>query len=317
MAAHWAGALCAGILLAHRPDRTGTDMAPDCSKLPRAAAGAPDGPVPTRPDNLVEIAGVHFSFGTRAILTDLNMTVPRGKLVVIMGGSGSGKTTVLRLIGGMLTPQSGQIRIDNVLLDPNDTANLYALRRKMGMLFQQGALFTDLTAFDNVAFPLREDTDLPESMIRDLVLLKLQVVGLRNAAGMKPAEMSGGMARRVALARAIALDPPLVMYDEPFAGLDPIAKGVIANLIRTLNDALGLTSIVVSHDVQESLAMADSIYFLSGGSIIAHGTPAQIRASQHPYVVQFIHGAKDGPVPFDYPGPTFAEDLGLAPPPAG
>jgi phospholipid/cholesterol/gamma-HCH transport system ATP-binding protein len=291
-------------------------MAPDCTHIPRADPGIAEVPAPAPADNLVEITGVHFSFGKRAILTDLNMTFPRGKLTVIMGGSGSGKTTILRLIGGMLRAQAGQIRIDNVLLDTNDTASLYALRRKMGMLFQQGALFTDLTAFDNVAFPLRENTDLPESMIRDLVLLKLQVVGLRNAARLKPAQLSGGMARRVALARTIALDPPLVMYDEPFAGLDPIAKGVIANLIRTLNDALGLTSIVVSHDVAESLAMADSIYFLSGGSIIAHGTPAQIRASRLPYVVQFINGAKDGPVPFDYPGPTFAEDLGLAPAPA-
>ncbi len=274
---------------------------------------------PTQPPstgNFVEIAALSFAFDTRPILSDLTMTFPRGKLVVIMGGSGSGKTTILRLIGGMLTPQSGQIHIDNVLLDTNNTAGLYALRKKIGMLFQQGALFTDLTAYDNVAFPLRENTDLNESMIRDLVLLKLQVVGLRNAARLKPAEMSGGMARRVALARAIALDPPLVMYDEPFAGLDPIAKGVIANLIRKLNDALGLTSIVVSHDVAESLAMADYIYFLSGGKIIAQGTPAQIRASQLPYVVQFIHGAKDGPVPFDYPGATLDQDLGLTPRPA-
>lgn len=269
---------------------------------------------PPSPDNYVEITALRFAFDTRPILSDLTMAFPRGKLVVIMGGSGSGKTTILRLIGGMLTPQAGQIHIDKVLLDTDDTAGLYALRRKIGMLFQQGALFTDLTAYDNVAFPLRENTDLPESMIRDLVLMKLQVVGLRNAAHLKPAELSGGMARRVALARAIALDPPLVMYDEPFAGLDPIAKGVIANLIRKLNDALGLTSIVVSHDVAASLAMADTIYFLSGGSIIAQGTPAQIRASQVPYVVQFIHGAKDGPVPFDYPGPTLAQDLGMAPP---
>lgn len=263
--------------------------------------------------NFVEIAALHFSFGTRPILSDLNMVFRKGKVTAIMGGSGSGKTTILRLIGGMLTPQSGQIRIDNVLLDTGDSRQLYELRQKMGMLFQQGALFTDLTAFDNVAFPLRENTDLPESMIRDLVLLKLQVVGLRNAAGLKPADMSGGMARRVALARTIALDPPLVMYDEPFAGLDPIAKGVIANLIRTLNDALGLTSIVVSHDVEESFAMADFIYFLYEGKIIAQGTPAQIRASALPYVVQFIHGAKDGPVVFDYPGPSLAQDLGLAP----
>lgn len=283
----------------------------ELAEEPRTTTAAADGKL----DHFIDIDNVHFAFDSREILSGLSMTFQRGKVVVIMGGSGSGKTTILRLIGGMLTPQSGRILINGTVLDTGNTKALYALRREMGMLFQQGALFTDLTAYDNVAFPLRENTDLPESMIRDLVLLKLQVVGLRNAASLKPAEMSGGMARRVALARTIALDPPLVMYDEPFAGLDPIAKGVIANLIRKLNDALGLTSIVVSHDVAESLAMADYIYFLSGGKIIAQGTPAQIQASQVPYVVQFIHGAKDGPVPFDYPGTTMAQDLGLAPRP--
>jgi phospholipid/cholesterol/gamma-HCH transport system ATP-binding protein len=285
---------------------------PELTDVPFTPAAPFVSPV-GKPDNFIEMHDVHFSFDTRDILSSLSMTVPRGRIVVIMGGSGSGKTTILRLIGGMLTPQSGRILINGTVLDTSDTGQVYALRRQMGMLFQQGALFTDLTAFDNVAFPLREQTNLSEEIIRDLVLMKLEVVGLRNAAGMKPADMSGGMARRVALARTIALDPPLVMYDEPFAGLDPIAKGVIANLIRTLNDALGLTSIVVSHDVAETLAMADFIYFLSGGKIIAQGTPAEIRASTIPFVVQFIHGAKDGPVPFDYPGRTLAADLGLPP----
>ncbi|MBI1890195.1 MAG: ABC transporter ATP-binding protein [Burkholderiales bacterium] len=261
--------------------------------------------------NLVEIRDLHFSYGERPILADLNMDFPRGKVVAVMGGSGSGKTTILRLIGGQLQPSSGSITIDSEPVRAADIAALYALRRKMGMLFQYGALFTDLTVEENVAFPLREHTDLPEELIHDLVLLKLHAVGLRNAAQLKPAEISGGMARRVALARAIALDPQLIMYDEPFAGLDPISMGVIARLIRKLNDALGSTSILVSHDVHESFAIADYVYFLSQGKIVAHGTPADMAASSDPYVKQFVHAEPDGPVPFHYPGASLAQELGL------
>ncbi|RFB71303.1 ABC transporter ATP-binding protein [Herbaspirillum sp. 3R11] len=239
------------------------------------------------------------------------MDFPRGKVIAVMGGSGSGKTTILRLIGGQLRPQSGTLTVDGENVPSLATRDLYRLRRKMGMLFQNGALFTDMTVFDNVAFPLHEHTDLPEELIRDLVLLKLNAVGLRNAASLKPAEISGGMARRVALARAIALDPALIMYDEPFAGLDPISMGVTANLIRKLNDALGSTSILVSHDVNESFGIADYVYFLSAGKIVAQGTPDEMRASQDPYVKQFVHAEADGPVPFHYPGRSLAEDVGL------
>lgn len=239
------------------------------------------------------------------------MDFPRGKVVAVMGGSGSGKTTILRLIGGQIQPQSGSVTVDGQKVNGLDAKSLYALRRKMGMLFQHGALFTDLTVFENVAFPLREHTDLTEELIRDLVLMKLHAVGLRNAAALKPSEISGGMARRVALARAVALDPQLIMYDEPFAGLDPISMGVIANMIRRLNDVLGSTSILVSHDVHESFAIADYVYFLSSGKIVAHGTPQQMLASEDPYVKQFVHAEPDGPVPFHYPGRSLAEDLEL------
>lgn len=239
------------------------------------------------------------------------MDFPRGKVVAVMGGSGSGKTTILRLIGGQLQPQEGTLQVDGENVPGMATRQLYLLRRKMGMLFQNGALFTDMTVFDNVAFPLREHTDLDEQLIRDLVLMKLNAVGLRNAAQLKPAEISGGMARRVALARAIALDPLLIMYDEPFAGLDPISMGVTANLIRRLNDALGSTSILVSHDVNESFGIADYVYFLSQGKIVAQGTPADMRESTDPYVKQFVHAETDGPVPFHYAGKSLAEDLGL------
>jgi phospholipid/cholesterol/gamma-HCH transport system ATP-binding protein len=261
--------------------------------------------------NLVEIRDLSFSYGARPILSGLRMDFARGKVVAVMGGSGSGKTTILRLIGGQLAPQAGTIEIDGKGVDPRDNKGLYAMRRKMGMLFQHGALFTDLTVFENVAFPLREHTDLPEELIRSLVLLKLQAVGLRNAAQLKPAEISGGMARRVALARAVALDPELIMYDEPFAGLDPISMGVTANLIRRLNDALGSTSIVVSHDVHETFLIADYVYFLSQGKIVAQGTPDEMTASSDPYVKQFVHAEADGPVPFHYPGRSLAEDLQL------
>ncbi|MDB5838058.1 MAG: transporter ATP-binding protein [Herminiimonas sp.] len=261
--------------------------------------------------NLVEIRDLHFGYGDRPILAGLQMDFPRGKVIAVMGGSGSGKTTILRLIGGQLAPQNGTVKVDGQTVHALGLKELYGLRRKMGMLFQHGALFTDLTVFENVAFPLREHTDLPESLIRDLVLLKLNAVGLRNAAELKPAEISGGMGRRVALARAIALDPELIMYDEPFAGLDPISMGVTANLIRRLNDALGSTSILVTHDVHESFSIADYVYFLSQGKIVAKGTPQEMLASSDPFVRQFVHAEPDGPVPFHYPGRSLAEDLGL------
>lgn len=262
-------------------------------------------------ENLVEIRDLQFGYAERTVLSGLNMDFARGKLIAVMGGSGSGKTTILRLIGGQLRPQSGSVKVDGTSVHTLAKKELYVLRRRMGMLFQFGALFTDLTVFDNVAFPLREHTDLREELIRDLVLMKLHAVGLRNAAYLKPAEISGGMARRVALARAIALDPQLIMYDEPFAGLDPISMGVTANLIRRLNDALGSTSILVSHDVHESFAIADYVYFLSQGKIVAQGTPQQMMESDDPYVRQFVHAQPDGPVPFHYPGRSIAEDLGL------
>lgn len=261
---------------------------------------------------LVDIRDLHFGYNERPILSGLTMQFERGKVVAVMGGSGSGKTTVLRLIGGQIAAQSGSVVVEGEDVARLNQASLYRLRRRMGMLFQHGALFTDLSVFDNVAFPLREHTKLPEAMIHDLVLMKLHAVGLSNAASLKPSEISGGMARRVALARAIALDPQLIMYDEPFAGLDPISMGVTANLIRNLNDALGSTSILVSHDVHESFLIADYVYFLSRGRIVAHGTPQQMRESEDPYVKQFVNAQADGPVPFHYPGRSIDELLGLA-----
>ncbi len=261
--------------------------------------------------NLVEIRDLQFSYGGRTILSGLNMDFPRGKVIAVMGGSGSGKTTILRLIGGQISPQHGHVKVDGQTVHTLKTDGLYALRRKMGMLFQHGALFTDLSVFDNVAFPLREHSNLPESMLHDLVLMKLNAVGLRNAAKLKPSEISGGMARRVALARAVALDPQLIMYDEPFAGLDPISMGVTATLIRNLNNALGSTSILVSHDVHETFVIADYVYFLSQGKIVAQGTPKEMLESTDPYVKQFVHAEHDGPVPFHYPGKSLADDIGL------
>jgi phospholipid/cholesterol/gamma-HCH transport system ATP-binding protein len=265
---------------------------------------------PTVP-NLVDIRDLHFSYGQRPILSGIAMEFPRGKVIAVMGGSGSGKTTILRLIGGQLQAGAGSIQIDGTEVDPRDARRMYAMRRRMGMLFQHGALFTDLSVFENVAFPLREHADLPEELLHDLVLMKLHAVGLRNAAQLMPAEISGGMARRVALARAMALDPQLIMYDEPFAGLDPISMGVTAKLIRSLNDVLGSTSILVSHDVTESFSIADYVYFLSQGKIVAQGTPAALRASSDPFVHQFVNAEADGPVPFHYPGASLAQDLGL------
>ena len=237
------------------------------------------------------------------------MTIPRGKIVAIMGGSGCGKTTILRLIGGQLRPQSGQVRVGGQSVPDLPPSGLYELRRRFGMLFQFGALFTDMSVFENIAFPMREHTSLPEELIRDLVLMKLQAVGLRGAAQLMPVELSGGMARRVALARAIALDPLLVLYDEPFAGLDPISLGVVGQLIRHLNDALSITSIVVTHDVYESLKIVDYLYFVSEGRIVASGTPEEVHASSDPFVRQFVDGAPDGPVPFHYPAPAYREEI--------
>ncbi len=258
---------------------------------------------------LVQIDNVTFAYDARTILKGISLTIPKGKVVAIMGGSGCGKTTLLRLIGGQVKPSKGNIRVGGKVVAELENDELYALRRKMGMLFQFGALFTDMSVFENVAFQMREHTDLPESMIRDLVLMKLNAVGLRGAAKLMPSELSGGMARRVALARAIALDPMLMMYDEPFAGLDPISLGVIGKLIRQLNDALGATSILVTHDVAESLSIVDYVYFVSDGKIVAQGTADEIRASEEPFVRQFVGGLPDGPVPFQYPAKPYAEDL--------
>ena len=265
--------------------------------------------VPASP-NAVEMAGVTYGYDrTRSVLSGIDMMIPRGKVVAIMGGSGCGKTTLLRLIGGQIRAQAGTVLVDGQDVSTFDRDGLFALRRKIGMLFQFGALFTDLSVFENVAFPIREHTDLPEALIHDLVTMKLHAVGLRGAAGLRPAELSGGMARRVALARAVALDPMLVLYDEPFAGLDPISLGVVGQLIRQLNDALGSTSIVVTHDVYESLKIVDYLYFVSAGRIIAQGTPAEVRASTDPFVRQFVDGEPDGPVPFHYPARPYAEEF--------
>jgi phospholipid/cholesterol/gamma-HCH transport system ATP-binding protein len=252
---------------------------------------------------------VRFAYGEREILRGIDLTVQRGQVVAIMGGSGCGKTTLLRLIGGQLRAGSGKVEVDGRDLGRLSTDALYVMRRRMGMLFQFGALFTDMSVFDNVAFPLREHTALPDELIHDLVLMKLQAVGLRGAQSLMPAELSGGMARRVALARAVALDPMLMLYDEPFAGLDPISLGVTGQLIRRLNDALGAASIMVTHDVKVSLDLVDYVYFVSNGGIVARGTPEEIRTSDDPFVRQFVHAEADGPVPFHYPAPPLASLL--------
>ncbi|WP_201747035.1 ABC transporter ATP-binding protein [Limnohabitans sp. TS-CS-82] len=268
-------------------------------------------PLNTNPDALVELRDIRFGYGERVILDGITLTVPRGKVTALMGASGGGKTTVLRLIGGQYRAQSGSLTFDGQEIASLDPAGLYAVRRRMGMLFQFGALFTDLSVFDNVAFPLREHTDLSESMIRDIVLMKLEAVGLRGARNLMPSEVSGGMARRVALARAMALDPQLVMYDEPFAGLDPISLGTAARLIRQLNDTLGLTSVIVSHDLDETFHIADQVIVLANGKIAAQGTPEEVRHSTDPLVHQFVSAAPDGPVRFHYPGPSVAQDFGV------
>ena len=285
----------------------------------------PTSPVPSSPeppaalgsgapsDALITIDYVTFGYpGGRVILNDVSLQFARGKVTAILGGSGCGKTTLLRLIGGVYAPQEGSVSFDGKRVDARDQDALFRLRRRLGMLFQFGALFTDLSVFDNVAFPLREHSSLEESMIRDIVLMKLNAVGLRGAAQLRISEISGGMARRVALARAIALDPECLMYDEPFAGLDPISMGVTANLIRTLNDTTGATSLMVSHDVQECFAICDYAYLLSSqGRVVAHGRPEELSASEDPEVRQFIRGEPDGPVRFHYPAKPLAQELGV------
>ncbi len=265
----------------------------------------------TNPDSLVELRDIRFGYGERVILDGISLTIPRGKVTALMGASGGGKTTVMRLIGGQYRAQSGSLTFDGQEVASLNPTDLYAVRRRMGMLFQFGALFTDLSVFDNVAFPLREHTDLNESMIRDIVLMKLEAVGLRGARDLMPSEVSGGMARRVALARAMALDPELIMYDEPFAGLDPISLGTAARLIRQLNDTLGLTSVIVSHDLDETFHIADQVIVLANGKIAAQGAPDEVRNSTDPLVKQFVTAAPDGPVRFHYPGPSVAQDFGV------
>lgn len=264
---------------------------------------------------VVAFRDMRFGYGDRPVIDRVSLEIPRGQVVALMGGSGVGKTTLLRLISGLIEPQQGHVEVFGKALDRHDARQLFEVRRRMGLLFQFGALFTDLTCFENVAFPLREHTKLSESMIHDLVMLKLECVGLRGAANLKPSEISGGMARRVALARAIALDPELILYDEPFAGLDPISLGVTANLIKALNAALGATSVVVTHDVAESFAIADRVVVFApsptGARLIAQGTPQELRHSDDPFLRQFLDGQADGPVRFHYPADPIEQTLGL------
>jgi phospholipid/cholesterol/gamma-HCH transport system ATP-binding protein len=260
-------------------------------------------------DCIVTIENLSFARNRHIIFDDISFTIPRGKITAVMGPSGTGKTTLLNLIGAQLAPQKGRILVNGQNLAKLSKKELYIARRQMGLLFQSGALFTGLNAFENVAFPLREHTKLPESMIQDIVLMKLEAVGLRGAKDLMPSELSGGMARRVALARAIALDPELMMYDEPLTGLDPIAKGVILQLIQKLNQALGITSIMVSHDIPECFSIADKIVILADGKIVGEGTPEEIKQSQDPSVKQFILGLPDGKIPFQYPAENFSEEL--------
>ncbi len=276
-------------------------MTASASDLPGASTGAAD--------NLVEISDVHYSVGGRAIFSGLDITIPRGKITAVMGPSGTGKTTLLRLMTGQIKPDRGRIIVDGQNVAELSTAELYRLRQRMGMLFQNGALLTDIDVFENVAFPLREHTRLPESIIRNIVLTKLQAVGLRGAWALHPSELSGGMARRVALARAMAMDPALLIYDEPFAGLDPISLGVILRLVKQTNDALGITSIVVSHDVEEIASIADLSYILSAGKVVASGNPQALKANDSELVRQFMNGLPDGPVAFHYPAPDYREQL--------
>lgn len=260
-------------------------------------------------DDLVKVNNLHFNRGDKVIFSGIDLALRKGKITALLGPSGTGKTTLLHLLGGQLQPLKGSVQVFGQEV-PNLSRNeLFKLRSRMGVLFQSGALFTDMSVYDNVAFPLRVHTSLPESMVRDLVLIKLEAVGLRGARDLMPAELSGGMARRVALARAIALDPELLMYDEPFAGQDPISMGVLVQLVKHLNQALGLTSVIVSHDLVEALSIADYAYILAGGKVIAEGTPAELEASNQDEVRQFVGGLPDGPVAFNYPAASFADDL--------
>jgi len=259
--------------------------------------------------SLIKIRDLHFSRGERKIFDGINLDIPRGKVTAIMGPSGTGKTTLLKLIGAQLQPDQGSLEVDGEDVHRISKKSLYQLRQKMGMLFQSGALLTDLNVYENVAFPLREHTQLPESLIRPLVLTRLHSVGLRGARDLHTSELSGGMARRVALARALIMDPMMIMYDEPFTGQDPISMGVLVELIRTVNDALGLTSIIVSHDVPETLSIADYVYVISNGKVVAHGSPQQLWQSDSEWVKQFLDGRADGPVPFHYPALGYQQDL--------
>jgi phospholipid/cholesterol/gamma-HCH transport system ATP-binding protein len=258
--------------------------------------------------NLIEIQDLKFAYGANKVLNGVNLQVPRGKVVAILGTSGSGKSTLLRLIGGQAKPGAGRVRFEGETVHEMNDDALYRMRRRMGMMFQKSGLFTDLSTFENIAFPMRERTTLPEPVIRDLVMMKLHAVGLRGAHRLMPNELSGGMQRRVALARAIALDPDLIMYDEPFAGLDPISLNQIANLVRTLNDALGVTSIIVTYDVVESLKVADYVYFLSEGAVAARGTVDEVKTTRDPFVRQFVDSLPDGPMAFHYPGKAYEAD---------
>ena len=263
-------------------------------------------------DNLVEIRGLRYAYGRRQVLKGVDLDIPQGHIVAILGTSGSGKSTLLQLLAGLLRPAAGAVKVFGKVVHEMDEHELYAMRRRMGMMFQKGGLFSDLTTLENIAFPIREHTSLPEAVIRDLALMKLHAVGLRGAQRLMPGELSGGMSRRVALARATALDPPLMIYDEPFAGLDPITLNVVANLIRTLNDALGSTSVIVTYDVHEALSIADHLYLLGDGVIVGHGPTAQMVASTDPFVHQFLHAEPDGPVRFHFPARSIAQDLELA-----
>ena len=263
--------------------------------------------------NLIEVRGLRFSYGARRVLEGIDLDVVRGKVTGILGASGTGKTTLLQIIGGALRPAAGSVTAFGKVVHEMQPEELYRLRRRMGMMFQRGGLFSDLSVFENIAFPMREHTDLPEEIIRDLVVMKLHAVGLRGAQRLMPSELSGGMARRVSLARAIALDPELIVYDEPFAGLDPITLNVICNLIRTLNDALGATSVVVTYDVHEAVRLCDYLYLIGDGRIVGHGPTQEMLASSNPFVHQFLHAEPDGPVHFHYPARPLAEELALPP----
>jgi phospholipid/cholesterol/gamma-HCH transport system ATP-binding protein len=279
--------------------------------MPRRHSAREGGHVGGNSGYIIEIENLHFAYGANQVLKGAHLAVPRGKVVGILGVSGAGKSTILKLIGGQLRPDQGSVRVDGRVIHELDNDALYQMRRRMGMMFQAGGLFSDMSVYDNIAFPMRELTDLPEDLIHDLVLMKLHAVGLRGSASLMPSELSGGMARRVALARAIALDPMLAMYDEPFAGLDPISLNVIAELIRRLSDAIGSTSIIVTYDVSETLKVVDYAYFVHGGVVVAEGTPEELIDSPNASVHQFIHAEPDGPVAFHIPHAPYTRDLEL------